>query len=75
MEKITEEDIEKNKSIVEENKYKFIKIRGKGGFGFVNEVQKDDRTYAFKILLPKDGNKIIPELVKEFRGLNLIKIL
>ena len=75
MERITEEDIEKNKSIVEENKYKFIKIRGKGGFGFVNEVQKDDRTYAFKILLPKDGNKIIPELVKEFRGLNLIKIL
>ena len=75
MEKITEEDIEKNKSIVEENKYKFIKIRGKGGFGFVNEVQKDDRTYAFKILFSKDGNKVIPELVKEFRGLNLIKIL
>ena len=75
MEKITEEDIEKNKSIVEENKYKFIKIRGKGGFGFVNEVQKDDRTYAFKIVFSKDGSKIIPELVKEFRGLNLIKIL
>ena len=84
MEKITEEDIEKNKSIVEENKYKFIKIRGKGGFGFVNEVQKDDRTYAFKIVFPieKKNSKgeliekiLKTELVKEFRGRNLIKIL
>ena len=83
MKKITEEDIEKNKKIIEENNFTFINMKEIGGFGSVSEVSKDGRTYAFKIVFPieKKNSKGEPEkilkteLVEEFRGRNLIKIL
>ena len=83
MKKITEEDIEKNKKIIEENNFTFINMKEIGGFGSVSEVSKDGRTYAFKIVFPfeKKNSKGEPEkilkteLVQEFRGRNLIKIL
>ena len=76
MEEITEEDKKKLKKICEENNYKYIDVIGKGGMGYVCLVYKDNHIYAFKILLPKnEDEKIIPELVQEFRGPNLIKIL
>ena len=76
MEEITEEDKKNLKKICEENNYKYIDVIGKGGMGYVCLVYKDNHIYAFKILLPKnEDEKIIPELVQEFRGPNLIKIL
>ena len=75
MEKIKKEDIEKLKTICEENNYKYIGVIGKGGMGYVCKVSKDNHIYALKIILPKDDRYFKKELVKEFRGKNLIKIL
>ena len=76
MEEITEEDKKNLKEICEKNNYKYIDVIGKGGMGYVCLVSKDNHIYAFKILLPKkEEEKIVPELVREFRGPNLIKIL
>ena len=57
MKKITEEDIEKNKKIIEENNFTFINMKEIGGFGSVSEVSKDGRTYAFKIVFPIEKKK------------------
>ena len=75
MEKIKKEDIEKLKTICEENNYKYIGVIGKGGMGYVCKVSKDNNIYALKIIFPKDNRYFQKELVKEFRGKNLIKIL
>ena len=66
--------IEEVKKIFEENGYKFRKVIGQGGFGAVVEVEKDGRIFANKIMKSNSGNEIRPEMVREFRGRNLVKI-
>ena len=66
--------IEEVKKIFEDNGYKFRKVIGQGGFGAVVEVEKDGRIFANKIMKSNSGNEIRPEMVREFRGRNLVKI-
>ena len=61
--------------IIEENGYIFVKEIGGGGFGLVAEVMKNGRIYALKLILPTKDRKIKEELVREFRGRNIVKII
>ena len=67
--------IEKAKNLIKENGFEFIEIIGVGGFGVVLKVKKDKKLYAIKVIFPDEKNKLCTELVKEFRGKNLVKIL
>ena len=61
--------------IIEDNGYIFVKEIGGGGFGLVAEVMKNGRIYALKLILPTKDKKIKEELVREFRGRNIVKII
>ena len=67
--------IENSKNLIKENGFEFIEIIGIGGFGVVLKVKKDKKSYAIKVMFPDEKNKLCTELVKEFRGKNLVKIL
>ena len=63
------------KEISENNGFEFVKSFGSGGFGAVAEVMKNGRIFAFKLIKPDKKNVINEELVKEFRGRNIVKII
>ena len=68
--------LEKIKNIIEANGYKHIKEIGHGGFGSVSEVEKNGKHFAMKIILDSNKNDDYKEeLVKEFRGKNIVKIM
>ena len=67
--------IEKAQNLIKENDFEFVRKIGSGGFGVVSKVKKDKKSYAIKVMFPNEKNKVYPELVKEFRGKNLVKIL
>ena len=67
--------IENARRLVEEADFEYIDFIGSGGFGVVLKVKKDKKLYAIKVMFPNEKNKVYPELVKEFRGKNLVKIL
>ena len=67
--------IEKAINLIKEKGFEYIEKIGSGGFGVVLKVKKDKKLYAIKVMFPNEKNKVYPELVKEFRGKNLVKIL
>ena len=67
--------IENARRLVEEADFEYIDFIGSGGFGVVLKVKKDKKLYAIKVIFPDEKNKLCTELVKEFRGKNLLKIL
>ena len=67
--------IENARGLVEEADFEYIDFIGSGGFGVVLKVKKDKKLYAIKVIFPDEKNKLCTELVKEFRGKNLLKIL
>ena len=67
--------IENARRLVEEADFEYIDFIGSGGFGVVLKVKKDKKLYAIKVIFPDEKNKLCTELVKEFRGKNLVKIL
>ena len=79
-EKESEEDKQKKKieivkNIIKENEYEYIKEIGYGGFGSVYEVEKNGKHFAMKIVInPDENEQLKAELVKEFRGKNIVKI-
>ena len=67
--------IENAQNLIKEDDFEYIDFIGSGGFGVVLKVKKDKKLYAIKVMFPNEKNKVYPELVKEFRGKNLVKIL
>ena len=64
------------KKIIKENKYEYIDEIGYGGFGVVSEVKKDGKHFAMKIVMnPNNNEQLKTELVNEFRGKNIVKII
>ena len=74
-EEINESEIKK---IVEDVGFKYERLIGKGGYGRVVEVKKDNRIFAIKIIFEREtkNNKkdIKIEPIKELRGKNIVKI-
>ena len=67
--------IENAQNLIKEDDFEYIDFIGSGGFGVVLKVKKDKKLYAIKVIFPDEKNKLCTELVKEFRGKNLLKIL
>ena len=65
----------KIKGIIEKNDFKYIGKVGGGGFGTVSLASKDNRLFAIKVILPKKDKKLDLEMVKEFRGRNIVKVM
>ena len=64
------------KKIIKENEYEYIDEIGYGGFGVVSEVKKDGKHFAMKIVMnPNNNEQLKTELVNEFRGKNIVKII
>ena len=64
------------KKIIKENEYEYIGEIGYGGFGVVSEVEKDGKHFAMKIVMnPNNNEQLKTELVNEFRGKNIVKII
>ena len=64
------------KEIAKSHGYNYVKMIGQGGYGCVIEVEYKGKHFAMKVInKQKNEDKLNIEMVKEFRGPNLIKIL
>ena len=70
-----EDSIDDIKKVVKKEDFIFIEKIGSGSYGSVIKVEKDNKKYAMKVIRADTENKIRPEMVREFRGKNLVKIL
>ena len=63
------------KKILKDNKYEKGEKLGKGGFGLAYEVKKNNKVYAAKLIKhnPKE-KECEADIIKEFRGPNIVKI-
>ena len=61
--------------ILNENKFDMIKKLGKGGFGLAYKVKKQNKYYAAKLIkVEKKEKDNEADIIKEFRGQNIVKV-
>ena len=61
--------------ILNENKFDMIKKLGEGGFGLAYQVTKQNKYYAAKLIeLNKKDIDNEADIIKEFRGQNIVKV-
>ncbi len=61
--------------ILNENKFDMVKKLGEGGFGLAYKVKKQDKYYAAKLIkVEKKEKDNEADIIKEFRGQNIVKV-
>ena len=63
------------KQIADNNNFKIIKVLGEGGFGEVFEIEYEGKKYALKVMLNENNRELNIEMVDEFRGKQIVKII